>query len=156
MATESLGYKTFGLKQQVGEITAVGRAAGTTTLAAGTTTGTSFWAREVFGNDITVTNTNTPLDQHRLSGLCRGQYPPPALRLSPLVSDVTVTGKSVAVNTAETTTKTIAPLVSTGAAQIATLDDTTMCTTTVCCCLVLSPPMAVLVRPEQDDPKILR
>lgn len=39
------------------------------------------------------------------------------------VSDVTVTGKSVAVNTAETTTKTIAPLVSTGAAQIATLDD---------------------------------
>ena len=122
VATESLGYKTFGLKQQVGEITAVGRAAGTTTLGSWKTTGTSFWAREVFGNDITVTNTNTPWTNIGYQAYV-WTVPTSGAKTVAAVSDVTVTGKSVAVNTAETTTKTIAPLVSTGAAQIATLDD---------------------------------
>ena len=83
----------------------MGRAAGTTTLGSWKTTGTSFWAREVFGNDITVTNTNTPWTNIGYQAYV-WTVPTSGAKTVAAVSDVTVTGKSVAVNTAETTTIT--------------------------------------------------
>ena len=121
--TLTLGYQQFGLEKNSGEITAVGRTAGTTTLGNWETT-TGIWgvSRTTFeAAQVTVTGTTTPWTSIGYQAYVY-TVPTSGAKTRAAVSDVVITGKSLAVNTAETSNKTIAPLVSNGSAQIATLD----------------------------------
>ena len=121
--TLTLGYQQFGLEKNSGEITAVGRTAGTTTLGNWETT-TGIWgvSRTNFeAAQVTVTGTTTPWTSIGYQAYVY-TVPTSGAKTRAAVSDVVITGKSLAVNTAETSNKTIAPLVSNGSAQIATLD----------------------------------
>ena len=93
----TLGYQTFGLEKTSGEITAVGRSAGTTTFGSWKTTG--IWNKtNVFSNDVTVTGTNTAW-----TDIGYGAYvytiPATGAKTRTAVSDVVITGESLLTST---------------------------------------------------------
>ena len=101
IATESLGYKTFGLEKNVGEITAVGYKAGTTTLTPVVTR--TWWGNSNdnvldTANSVVVANTNA--DWTKIGYVAYAYTVPTAgAKTRTAVSDVTVTGDSVKVTT---------------------------------------------------------
>ena len=97
VVTATLGYRTFGLEKTSGEITAVGRSAGTTTFGSWKTTG--IWNKtNVFSNDVTVTGTNTAW-----TDIGYGAYvytiPATGAKTRTAVSDVVITGESLLTST---------------------------------------------------------
>ena len=130
----TLGFQTFGLALTEGEITAVGYKAGTTTITP--YVDTRDFADALGATDVVVTNTDANWEN---IGYAAHVYtvPTAGAKTRAAVSDVTVTGESVAVNTAETLNeaslngRSIQPLINTSSQKIATLDpDISMNTTT--------------------------
>ena len=101
IATESLGYKTFGLQKNVGEVTAVGYKAGTTTLTPVVTR--TWWGNSndnVLDTANSVVVANTDADWTKIGYVAYAYTVPTAgAKTRTAVSDLTVTGESVKVTT---------------------------------------------------------